>query len=114
MEEYVFTTARRKALNKTRKKWMKMPPTARQKAMPAKNKHPKKRLPVGSHITVDVGRPGHHYIIARKTKYGWVGSKKLYSKADLAKKAAHARKAWMKMPPTARAKAMPGRKKKRR
>ncbi|MBS3088913.1 hypothetical protein J4402_04015 [Candidatus Pacearchaeota archaeon] len=112
MEEYVFTTARRKALNKTRKKWMNMSPTSRQKAMPPKNKHPSKKLPVGSYVTIDVGRKGHHYVVAKKTKYGWTDSK-LRTKKQLAKKAVHARKTWMKMSPKARAKAMPNRKKRR-
>ena len=70
-KKYVFTKARKRALLKARRKWMRMSPKARRKAMPARNPRPKKRYKVGQIITIDVGRPGHHYIRAKKTKYGW-------------------------------------------
>jgi hypothetical protein len=81
---YVFTKARKKALGKARKKWMSMSPRARRKAMPPTGRHLKahvkkhgvkylerKRYPVGTTITLDVGRPGYHYVHAKKTEHGW-------------------------------------------
>ena len=71
MAKYVFTKARRLALEKARKKWMSMSPAERRKKMPARNPHPTKRYPVGSILTLDVGRPKHHYLHVQKLKYGW-------------------------------------------
>ena len=51
-----------------------MSPKARRKAMPSRVKHPKKVYPVGTILTKDVGRKGHHYIHMKKTKYGWISS----------------------------------------
>ena len=89
-KKYRFTAARRRALEKARRKWMRMSPRARRRAMPSKVKHPKRVLPVGSWITKDVGRPKHHYIVARKTKYGWEKTRLLTHKT-LKNKAAKAR-----------------------
>jgi len=67
---YRFTKARKKALLKARRKWMRMSPTARQKAMPAKTV-PKKIYPIGQYMMIDVGKPGRHYVFVQKTRYGW-------------------------------------------
>jgi len=64
--------AARKNIKKARKKWMSMSPRQRRKAMPNRKKGKYKRYPVGQVITIDVGRPKHHYIRVKKTKYGWV------------------------------------------
>lgn len=64
--------AARKNIKKARKKWMSMSPRQRRKAMPSKRKGKFKKYPVGQIITIDVGRPKHHYIRAKKTKYGWI------------------------------------------
>lgn len=40
-----------------------------------------KRLKVGEWMTKDVGRKGHHYLIAKKTKKGWSHTKlKMYKR----------------------------------
>ena len=126
MAKYKFTAARRVALNKARRKWMKMSPAKRREVMPASHRHleahierhgaryvAKKRYPIGKTITLDVGRKGHHYVHARKVKNGWVVGP-LRSKEYLQKHAVHARRKWVKMSPAARAKAMPGGRKKRK
>jgi len=118
---YKFTAARKRALEKARRKWMRMNPAQRRAVMPASGRHlkahikrhgaaylAKKRYPVGSVITLDVGRRGHHYVHAKKVKNGWIVGP-LRSQSDLAKQAAKARRVWMRMSPRARAKAMPSR-----
>jgi len=68
-------------IKKARKKWMKMSLKSRRKAMPGRRKGKYKKYPVGQIITIDVGRPKHHYIHAKKTKHGWIaGSLKKYKK----------------------------------
>ena len=72
MRRYRFTKKRRAALNKARRKWVRMSPRERRKVMPSRNPNPKRRYKVGQVITIDVGRPKHHYLHAKKTKYGWI------------------------------------------
>ncbi len=89
--------AAKKNIVKARRAWMKMRPRARRKTMPARNPHPSRRYPVGSYVTLDVGRPGHHYIHAKKTKYGWThGPLRTYGgnakTGTLVKKKAYTRK----------------------
>ena len=106
-----------------RKKWMHMSPTAREKAMPARNLHPSHRYPVGTYMMLDVGEKKDHYQYVQKTKYGWkkVEAPRAVRKYQVKGKpgyvvlttksgkamTAPARKRWMHMSHTARAKAMP-------
>ena len=101
--------AAKRNIKKALKAWMKMSARARRKAMPSRVKKPKIKYPVGTWITKDVGRPKHHYIIAKKTKYGWEKSKLIPLK-ELQEKAKKAREVWMKMSSAARKRAMPSRK----
>ena len=100
--------AARRNIKKARRKWMRMSSIARRKTMPSRIKHPSRRYPIGSYITKDVGRIGHHYIIAKKMKYGW-SKPKLVTKSYLQRKVSHARRKWMRMSHAARKRAMPGR-----
>jgi len=111
--------ALRKNVKKARSRWMKMSATARQKAMPAKLtslqikklKKAGKYYPIGSYVTIDTGRPKHHYIVVKKTKYGWEKSKRgLMTRAQMLKGVSKARGKWMGMSHKARAIAMPSRK----
>jgi len=101
--------AARRNIEKARKKWMSMSKKARRKAMPSRVKKPSKVYPVGTWITKDVGKPKHHYIVARKTKYGWEKSKLVPIK-ELQEKAKKAREVWMRMSSTSRKRVMPQRK----
>ena len=101
--------AMRRNIKKARKKWMSMSSKARRKAMPSRVKKPSKVYPVGTWITKDVGRPRHHYIVARKTKYGWEKSK-LVPLKELQEKAKKAREVWIRMSSTSRKRVMPQRK----
>ncbi|MHA1865894.1 MAG: hypothetical protein ACTSWZ_05235 [Candidatus Heimdallarchaeaceae archaeon] len=68
--KYRFTKARRKALEKARRKWMSMTPAQRRRVMPSRTKA-KKKYPIGTYMMLDVGRKGYHYQFVKKVKHGW-------------------------------------------
>lgn len=120
-KKYVYTKARKKALNKARSAWKKMSPVARRKAMPSKVKHPKKVYPEGQYMMLDVGRKGHHVQFVKKVKYGWKKAEAPKSVRKFETKKGYinltpevrklltkkARTKWHTMTPKERAKAMP-------
>jgi hypothetical protein len=113
--------AARKNVKTARRAWMRMSPTAREKAMPPKrfkgmseaqikkavHKKGERYVPVGGYAWIDVGRKGHHYVLAKKTMFGWKREKTVSSPAQVG---LAGRKKWVGMSHKARARAMPSRK----
>jgi hypothetical protein len=103
-----------------RKAWVSESHLARQKAMPAYKfrgmteaqikaemvKEHKRFVPIGGFAWIDVGRPKHHYVLAKKTKFGWE-KEKFTTKEHVGEEGRHK---WLKMSHAARARAMPERK----
>jgi len=127
----------KKNIKKARQKWMQMTSKARRKAMPPKKykglseteikkqlrKQGKRYIPVGGYAWLDVGRKKHHYVLMKKTKFGWKKAKaphgmkpvtykgkKMYTQKQLANLITKARQKWMRMTPTQRKRVMPERK----
>jgi len=113
----------KKNIKKAREKWKKMSHKKRQKVMPSRKykglseakikklvtAKGKRYVPIGEYAWIDVGRPKNHYVLAKKTKYGWE-RRGIATLKTLQKNVEKARKKWVKMSPKARAKVMPERK----
>ena len=116
--------AAKRNIKKARMEWMKMSHLARQKAMPGREyegltqaqikkavqKQHKRYIPVGGYAWLDVGRPRHHYVLVKKTKYGWNKETGLVPRKTLQKMVGKARSKWMHMTHAQRVRAMPERK----
>lgn len=71
----------------------------------------KRYVPVGGYVWIDVGRPAHHYVLAKKTKVGW----KKVKTVDARKGKPHpvgltGRRKWMGMSHAKRMRLAPSRK----
>lgn len=112
----------RKNIVKARHVWMNMSHLERQKVMPSKTgmtetelkealkKQGKRYVPIGGYAWLDVGRPKHHYVLVKKTKYGWNKISGLVPRKTLQKTIGKARAKWIHMTHKQRVRAMPERK----
>lgn len=68
-------------------------------------------VPVGGYAWIDVGRPKHHYVLAKKTEFGWKKMKTVEAKAGKPHPVGmEGRKRWIGMSHAERMRSAPSRK----